>query len=77
MLTHCDAVANRLHNVVTSRQQDKQTLATLEKRLGEERKLREKSESQLTAERKAKRQEDQVAARAVALANANSGSGNR
>ena len=54
-----------------SRQQDKQNLAALEKKLSEEKKLREKTESQLANERKTKKQEDQVAARAVALASAN------
>lgn len=54
-----------------SRQQDKQNLAALEKKLSEEKKLREKTESQLASERKTKKQEDQVTARAVALASAN------
>ena len=54
-----------------SRQQDKQNLAALEKKLSEEKKLREKTESQLANERKTKKQEDQVAARAVGLASAN------
>jgi len=53
-----------------SRQQDKQNLANAEKKLAEEKKLREKSDSLLASERKTKRQEEHVAARAVALANA-------
>ena len=69
---HCfRPFVRRLHNVVMSRQQDKQNLAALEKKLSEEKKLREKTESQLANERKTKKQEDQVAARAVALASAN------
>ncbi|KAF6021784.1 TMEM57 [Bugula neritina] len=65
-----DSLQNKLHNLVMSRQQDKQNLANAEKKLAEEKKLREKSDSLLASERKTKRQEEHVAARAVALANA-------
>ena len=58
----------RLHNLVTSRQQDKQSLSILERRLVEERKAKAVTEQQLIAEKKAKRAEEAVAARAIALA---------
>ena len=59
--------ACRLHNLVTSRQQDKQNLAVLERKLAEERKTRSLTEQQLSQERKAKKSEE--AARVAALAN--------
>ncbi|XP_050392701.1 macoilin-1 [Patella vulgata] len=65
-----DNLQNKLHNLVTSRQQDKQNIAILEKKLIEERKLRTSFEQQLAAERKAKKVEDAAAARAVAMASA-------
>ncbi|XP_041350634.1 macoilin-1-like [Gigantopelta aegis] len=61
---------NKLHNLVTSRQQDKQNIAMLEKKFLEERKLRTSIETQLAAERKAKKAEEAAAARAVAMATA-------
>ena len=60
----------RLHNLVTSRQQDKQNIAMLEKKIIEERKLKTSIETQLAAERKAKKAEEAAAARAVAMATA-------
>lgn len=63
-----DSVHDRLHNLVTSRQQDKQTLATMEKKLTDERKLRAALEIQLASEKKNKSVE--AAARAVAMATA-------
>ena len=52
---------------MTSRQQDKQNLTLLERKLTEERKLRSMAEQQLSQERKAKKSEE--AARQAALAN--------
>ena len=60
----------RLHNLVTSRQQDKQNIAVLEKKMNEERKIRAGVELQLNTERKAKKAEEAAAARAVAIATA-------
>lgn len=62
----------RLHNLVTSRQQDKQNIIGLEKKLNEEKKIRNGVEVQLNSERKAKKAEEAAAARAVALATATS-----
>lgn len=53
---------------MTSRQQDKQNLAILERKLQEERKSRAVLEQQLAIERKAKKAEEAAAARAVAMA---------
>jgi hypothetical protein len=47
---------------------DKQTISQLERRLQEERRLRNSCEAQLAAERKAKKAEEATAARAVAMA---------
>jgi hypothetical protein len=58
----------RLHGLVTARQMDKQTISQLERRLQEERRLRNSCEAQLAAERKAKKAEEAAAARAVAMA---------
>lgn len=58
----------KLHVLVSARQSDKQAVAQSEKRLAEERRLRSNAESQLAAERKAKKAEDAAAARAVAMA---------
>lgn len=58
----------RLHGLVTARQMDKQTISQLERRLQEERRLRNSCEAQLAAERKAKKAEEAAAARAVAIA---------
>lgn len=60
--------SSRLHNLVTSRQQDKASLAQMERKLQEERKARATTEQQLSTERKCKRAEEAAAARAVALA---------
>ena len=61
-------VPRRLHNLVTSRQQDKANLALMERKLQEERKSRAVTEQQLASERKCKRAEEAAAARAVAMA---------
>ncbi|XP_049831279.1 macoilin [Schistocerca gregaria] len=63
-----DNLQSKLHGLVTARQSDKQTISQLERRLQEERRLRGSFEAQLTAERKAKKAEEAVAARAVAMA---------
>jgi hypothetical protein len=55
----------KLHNLVTSRQQDKQTLAALERKLLEERKAKTTIEQQLQAEKKRKA-DDAAAAKAAA-----------
>ena len=60
----------RLHNLVVSRQKDKENTAILEKKLQEERKSKNVIEQQLASERKAKKAEEAAAARAVAIANA-------
>ena len=63
-----DNLQQRLHNLVTARQQDKQTITKLEKNLDEEKKkLKNQIDTQLANERKAKKAEE-AAARAVALA---------
>ena len=49
-----------------SRQQDKQNMVTLERKLSEEQKNRKLTEQQLTSEKNKKKAEDQ--ARAVAMA---------
>ncbi|XP_076307627.1 macoilin-like isoform X3 [Tachypleus tridentatus] len=68
---HNKNLQNKLHNLVTARQQDKQLISQLEKRLQEERKLRNSIESTLASERKAKKAEEAAAARAVLVAAAN------
>lgn len=65
-----ESLQHKLHNLVTARQQDKQTISSLEKRVQEERKMRTLYENQLAAERKAKKAEEAAAARAVAMATA-------
>ena len=59
----------RLHKLVTSRQQDKESMSNLEKKLSEEKKQRSQFEQQLSQEKKAKKERE--AAAATALANAN------
>lgn len=56
---------------MTARQQDKQTINALEKKLQEERKCKAVLETQLISERKNKKAEELAAARAVAMATAN------
>jgi len=63
-----DDLQSKLHGLVTARQMDKQTISQLERRLQEERRLRNSCEAQLAAERKAKKAEEAAAARAVAIA---------
>lgn len=60
----------RLHNLVTSRQKDKENISALERKLLEEKKSKSALEQQLNTERKAKKAEDAAAARAVALVTA-------
>ena len=55
---------------MTNRQQDKQNLAALERKLLDERKQKANLEQLLVSERKAKKAEEAIAARAVALATA-------
>lgn len=57
---------------MTARQQDKQTISQLEKKLAEERRTRSSIENQLSSERKAKKAEEAAAARAVAMATSRS-----
>lgn len=59
---------NKLHNLVTSRQQDKQTISILERKLQEACKNKCAVEQQLASERKAKKAEESAAARAVLMA---------
>ncbi|XP_039280202.1 macoilin-1 [Nilaparvata lugens] len=61
-----EELQSKLHGLVSARQSDKQTLAALEKRVAEERRMRGACEAQLAAERKAK--EAAVARAAVAMA---------
>jgi len=68
--SHVYFVSCRLYNLVTSRQKDKETLSSLERKFAEEKKGRNTLEQQLVAERKAKKNEDAAAARAVALVTA-------
>lgn len=63
-----DSLQTKLHNLVTSRQQDRQNLAQLERRLQDERRQRTQAEQQVSAERKAKKAEEANTARAVAMA---------
>lgn len=60
----------KLHNLVTARQQDKQNMTLLEKKLIEEKKQKALLETQFAAERKAKKAEEAATARAVAIASA-------
>ncbi|XP_063244014.1 macoilin isoform X2 [Bacillus rossius redtenbacheri] len=70
-----DNLQSKLHGLVSARQTDKQAISQLERRLQEERRVRSSLESQLAAERKAKKAEEAAAARAVALAAANKNGG--
>lgn len=58
----------KLHNLVTARQQDKQNIGQLEKKLIEEKKCKAQLDSQLAQERKNKKAEEVATARALALA---------
>ena len=61
----------RLHNLVTAKQNDRSTINSLERKLGEERRLRQAAESQVSQlERRNKKLEEQSQSRAQALANA-------
>lgn len=60
----------RLHNLVQSRQQDKQALSIVERKLTELRKEKTTLETQLATERRAKKAEEAATARAVAMATA-------
>lgn len=48
----------RLQNAQSVKQADKQTIATLERRLADERRLRANVDSQLAQERKSRKQEE-------------------
>lgn len=58
----------KLHNLVIARQQDKQKLSQLEKKLQEEKKNRLSLECQLNVERKAKKAEENIATKVSAVA---------
>ena len=62
---------------MTNRQQDKQNLAALERKLLDERKQKSNLEQLLMSERKAKKAEEAIAARAVAMATATRSVGHR
>ncbi|RWS25876.1 macoilin-like isoform X1 [Leptotrombidium deliense] len=70
LLQDNENLQTKLHNLVTARQQDKQNVTQLEKKLIEEKKLKLGLETQLMAERKAKKAEEAATARAVAIATA-------
>lgn len=53
-----DDLTSRVQGLVAARQADKQNLASLEKKLNDERRVRAGCEAQLVAERKTKRQEE-------------------
>lgn len=62
---------SRLHGLVTARQNDRSTIAGLERRLAEERRAKQAAETQVaTLERRQKKAEEQAQARAHALATA-------
>ncbi|RXG53240.1 hypothetical protein Avbf_05303 [Armadillidium vulgare] len=68
-----DNLQNKLHNLVTARQNDRSTITSLEKKLQEERRSKQNTENQIAQlERRAKKLEEQNQARAQALANAKS-----
>ncbi|XP_076466797.1 macoilin-like [Babylonia areolata] len=61
---------NKLHNLVTGRQQDRATVATMERKLAEEKRAKVAVDQQLLSERKSRKAEEAAAARAVAIATA-------
>ncbi|XP_037801983.1 macoilin-2-like [Penaeus monodon] len=66
-----DNLQNKLHGLVTARQNDRSTISSLERRLQEERRIRTNAENQVAQlERRQKKVEEQAQARAHALANA-------
>ena len=69
MLNHIFAYC-RLHNSVQLRQQEKQSVSILERKLTELRKEKTQMETQLATERRAKKAEEAATARAVAMATA-------
>ncbi|XP_034051316.1 macoilin-2 isoform X2 [Thalassophryne amazonica] len=68
-----ELLQNKLHNAVQAKQKDKQALGQLEKRLKAEQEARATAEKQLAEEKKRKKLEEAMAARAVALAAASRG----
>lgn len=54
----------RFQDLTTQRQQERQSMQTVERRLGEERRVRQSLESQLQNERKHRKQAEEKAARA-------------
>ncbi|XP_058459054.1 macoilin [Malaya genurostris] len=60
----CDELKNKYQDLASQRQQERQSLQTVERRLGEERRHRQSLESQLQNERKHRKQAEDKAARA-------------
>jgi hypothetical protein len=66
-----DALQTRLQGLVAQRQQDKQAVSQLERRLNDERKAKQNVENQLLTERKTnKERQKQEAAESAAVARA-------
>lgn len=61
---------NKLHNLVTGRQQDRASVASMERKLADEKRAKAAIDQQLQTERKTRKAEEAAAARAVAMANA-------
>ncbi|XP_070190467.1 macoilin-like isoform X2 [Littorina saxatilis] len=59
---------NKLHNLVTGRQQDRASVASMERKLVDEKRAKAVVDQQLQAERKTRKAEEAAAARAVAMA---------
>lgn len=59
-----DELQNKFQDLTTQRQQERQSMQTVERRLGEERRVRQSLESQLQNERKHRKQAEEKAARA-------------
>ena len=58
----------RLHNLVTGRQQDRASVASMERKLADEKRAKAVIDQQLQSERKTRKAEEAAAARAVAMA---------
>jgi len=63
-----DDLSSRVQGLVAARQNDKQNLAVMEKRLADERRIRLNCEALLANERKNKRQQEESALQAMASA---------
>lgn len=59
-----EELQNKFQDLTTQRQQERQSMQTVERRLGEERRVRQSLESQLQNERKHRKQAEEKAARA-------------